>query len=70
MFAICIACINLGIGTVYGAIEGYYATGILSGMAMDPRTYMTALEAVTKEQVVAAAKALTPHTVFFLKGVQ
>ena len=24
LFAVCIACINLGIGAVYGAIEGYY----------------------------------------------
>ena len=51
-----------------GSIEGYYATGILSGMAMDPRTYMTALEAVTKEQVVAAANTLKLHTTYFLKG--
>ena len=51
-----------------GSIEGYYATGILSGMAMDPKTYMTALEAVTREQVVAAANSLTLHTTYFLKG--
>lgn len=28
VFAICIACINLGIGTVYGAIEGYYGGAV------------------------------------------
>lgn len=51
-----------------GAIEGYYATGILSGMTMPPRAYMQALEAVTKEQVVAAANTLKLHTTYFLRG--
>ena len=51
-----------------GAIEGYYATGVLSGLAMTPEDYMQALEAVTKEQVVAAANTLQLHTTYFLKG--
>ena len=50
------------------AIEGYYATAALSGMDMTPRQYMDAVEAVTKEQVVAAAQSLQLHTTFFLKG--
>ena len=45
-----------------GAIEGYYATGALSGMSMTPGEYMQALEAVTREQVVAAANTLQLHT--------
>ena len=51
-----------------GAIEGYYATAALSGMKMTPAEYMAAIEAVTKEQVVAAANSLMLHTTYFLKG--
>ena len=51
-----------------GAIEGYYATAALSGMGMTPEQYMTAIEAVTREQVVAAANSLTLHSTYFLKG--
>ena len=51
-----------------GAIEGYYATAALSGMKMTPEQYMDAIEAVTKEQVVAAANSLTLHSTYFLKG--
>jgi len=50
------------------AIEGYYATAALSGMSMTPAEYMAAVEAVTKEQVVAAARSLKLHTTYFLKG--
>lgn len=52
-----------------GSIEGYYATAALSGMKMTPAEYMAAVEAVTKEQVVAAANSLQLHTTYFLKGV-
>ena len=51
-----------------GAIEGYYATGALSGMNMTPGEYMAAVEAVTLEQVVAAAGTVTYHSSYFLKG--
>ena len=51
-----------------GAIEGYYATAALSGMKMTPEAYMAAIEAVTKEQVVAAANTLQLHSTYFLKG--
>ena len=53
-----------------GAIEGYYATGALSGLAMTPAQYMDAVEAVTAEQVAQAACTLSLHTVYFLKGVR
>ena len=52
-----------------GAIETYYASGLLSGLNMTPQTYMDKVCAVTKEDVAAAAKTLQLHTVYFLKGV-
>ena len=52
-----------------GAIEGYYATAALSGMAMSPDEYMNAIESVTLEQVAAAARTVKLHSSFFLKGV-
>ncbi|MBQ7801409.1 MAG: insulinase family protein [Oscillospiraceae bacterium] len=51
-----------------GAIEGYYATAALSGLAMTPAQYMDAIRAVTAEQVAAAARELRLHTTYFLKG--
>ncbi len=51
-----------------GSIEGYYATAALSGMGMTPQAYMTAVENVTREQVVAAANTVTLHSTYFLKG--
>lgn len=53
-----------------GAIESYYSTAALSGLAMDPAAYMRAVEQVSKEQVAQAAATLKLHTVYFLKGVQ
>ena len=50
------------------SIEGYYATAALSGMGMTPQAYMEAVEAVTLEQVVAAANTLKLHSTYFLKG--
>ena len=50
------------------AIEGYHATAALSGMGMTPEVYMTAVEGVTKEQVVAAANTVELHSTYFLKG--
>ena len=52
-----------------GAIEGYYATAALSGMAMAPDEYMNAIESVTLTQVAAAARTVKLHSSFFLKGV-
>ena len=51
-----------------GAIEGYYATAALSGMKLSPAEYMAAVEAVTVEQVVSAARKVQQHSSFFLKG--
>ena len=52
-----------------GSIESYYATGALSGSMEAPDSYMENICAVTKEDVVDAAKTLSLHTVYFLKGV-
>ena len=53
-----------------GAIEGYYAIAALSGLALTPERYIREVEAVTREQVVDAARSLQKHTVYFLTGVQ
>ena len=50
------------------AIEGYYATAALSGMKLTPAEYMAAVEAVTVEDVCAAARQVTSHSSYFLKG--
>ena len=52
-----------------GAIEGYYSTAALSGLAMTPAKYMAAVEAVTAGQVAAAAQTVQLHSSFFLEGV-
>ncbi len=52
-----------------GAIENYYATAALSGLAMTPAQYHRAVESVTARQVMEAAQTLKLHTVFLLKGV-
>lgn len=51
------------------SIEGYYATGALSGMPLTPDAYMQAIAQVSVEEVVAAANTLTLHSTYFLKGV-
>ena len=59
-----------GIHDSPGAIESYYATGVLSGHNDTPADYAEKVRAVTREDVAAAAKTLRLHTVYFLKGVQ
>lgn len=53
-----------------GGLEGYYSTMELSGMGMDPKAYMEAVEAVTSEQAARAAAKIRLHTTYFLKGVE
>jgi len=53
-----------------GSIEGYYASGALSGLAMTPEAYMQAIEKVDAQRVMEAARSLRLHTVYFLKGVR
>ena len=52
-----------------GAIEGYYSTAALSGLAMTPAKYMDAVKTVTVEQVADAAQTVKLHSSFFLEGV-
>lgn len=59
-----------GIHDSPGAIEGFYATGALSGMALTPAQYWDAVERTTVEEIAAAARDVELHTVYFLKGVQ
>ena len=51
-----------------GAIEGYYASAAISGIGMDTRQFMAAVEAVELPDVIAAAKTLRLQAVYFLKG--
>ena len=51
-----------------GAIEGFYATAALSGLAFTHGEYMEAVEAVTLADVVSCAKQVKLHTTYFLKG--
>ena len=51
-----------------GAIEGYYASAAISGIGMDTAQFMAAVEAVTLENVVEAAKTLQLQSVYFLRG--
>lgn len=52
-----------------GAIESYYATGVLSGLGMTPEEYKKAVQKVTAKQVAKVARKLKLHTTYFLKGV-
>ncbi len=51
-----------------GAIEGFYATCALSGLAFGHSAYMAAVEAVTRKDVVDCARKIQLHTTYFLKG--
>ena len=53
-----------------GAIEGFYGSAALSGMALSPEEYRSAVEATTVADVAAAARTVELHTVYFLKGVR
>ena len=52
------------------AIESYYSTAAISGLAMSPADYAEAVSRVSVQDVAAAAATMEKHTVFFLKGVQ
>lgn len=51
-----------------GAIENYYATGLLSGLGKTTDEYMALVEQVDAGQVCRAARSLQEHTVYFLRG--
>lgn len=58
-----------GIHDSPASIESYYSTHYLSGAFRSPQRYMAEIEAVTVEDVIAAAKTVSLHTTYFLKGV-
>ena len=58
-----------GIHDSPNTIEGFYSTAALSGLGMTPQEYFRAVEGVTLDDVVAAAKTLKLHTTYFLEGV-
>ena len=48
-----------------------YCTGlIVAGREVDTDKIIDGINAVTKEDVVAAAKTVTPDTLYFLKGLE
>ena len=51
-----------------GSIESRYATTALNGFRLSVEEHADAIRSVTREQVVAAARTLTLHTTYFLKG--
>ena len=51
-----------------GAIANYYFSTAISGLNLTPEEQMQRIATVTKEQVAAAARTLTLHTTYILKG--
>ncbi len=51
-----------------GAIEGYYSTAVLGGTNLSIGDYIRAVERVEKADVVRAARTLSLHSTYFLKG--
>jgi predicted Zn-dependent peptidase len=51
-----------------GAIEGYYATAALSGLALTPEDYIRAVEKTTVADIAEVAKQVQLHSVYFLRG--
>ena len=62
-----------GLRSVYdspGAMEGYFSTAAISGLSRTPQTYAAQIRAVTLADVTQAAKTISLHSTFILKGVQ
>ena len=53
-----------------GSIENYYATAALSGLPYTPEAYMQAVAEITAQDVAQAARQVTLHSEYFLKGEQ
>lgn len=50
------------------AIERFYLGRIINGIDMDVEGFLSRIDALTVEDVVAVSKRLLPHTVYFLRG--
>ncbi len=64
--------IRSGLLAIYdspGAIESYFSTAALSGLALTPEAYISAVDQVAAHQVTQAARQVQLHTVYLLKGV-
>lgn len=60
-----------GLRSVYdspGAMEMYFSSSVIGGMDRTPETHIAEIQAVTMEDVVDAARTVTYHSSFFLKG--
>jgi predicted Zn-dependent peptidase len=60
-----------GLQAVYdspGAMEGYFSTAAISGLARTPESYSREIREVTLADVTAAAQTVTVHSTFILKG--
>ena len=67
------AAVLSGLRAVYdspGAMESYFSTAALSGLNRSPERYAGEIQAVTAEDVVAAAQTVQFHSSYFLKGEQ
>lgn len=65
------ASILSGLRAVYdspGAMESFFSTAAISGLDRTPETYAAQIEAVSLADVVEAAKTVSFHSAFFLKG--
>lgn len=51
-----------------GSLESYCFTALLNGADPSPEKAISAIRAVTLDQVIAAANTLTLHSAYFLKG--
>lgn len=51
-----------------GALENFYLGQIASGATETPEELAAELQQVTRERIVAAARTVTPDTVYFLRG--
>ena len=58
-----------GIHDSPGSIEGYESVAAIGGLPLTVEQYYRAVEAVTVDDVAAAAKTVQLHTTYFLKGV-
>ena len=52
-----------------GSINSYFTSMALTGMNLEVEDYMKAVDAITAAEVSAAARLVTLHSSFFLKGV-
>ena len=61
-----------GLRSIYdspGAMEAYFSTAAISDLGRTPETYSQEIRAVTVSDVAQAARTVTYHSTFFLKGV-